>query len=275
MEQRVRVIEPGGHGSVLAGLRELWDYRDLLLILIRRDIGVRYKQAVFGFAWAVVQPIALVIVFSLFVNRSDRVVSIDVPYPVFALAGLLSWSFFASGVTSGSESLVGSERLISKVYFPRLAIPAAAVLSWLPDLGLAVLALGAAMAVYTVMPFVGILLLPLVLFVALLAALGVAVWTSALNVAYRDVKHAVPFLVQFWLFATPAVYTDHRFEGAAAAFVALNPMNGVAALTRWSVLGELVVSPVSLAVSMTVLLVLLLSGFRYFHRVERYFADVI
>jgi lipopolysaccharide transport system permease protein len=271
----VEVIDPSGNSSLRASLAELWHYRDLVYILTRRDVSVRYKQAVFGFGWAVIQPLVLVAVFAFFLNGNGRVSSGDVAYPAFALAGLVPWVFMSSSVLSGGESLVGSSNLVSKVYFPRLALPAAALLSWLPDLVLSLIVLGILMVVYGITPTLAIFALPGFVILAALTALGVSVWTAALNVAYRDVKHAVPFIVQFWLFATPGIYTAHHFTGALAAIVSINPMTGAVAGFRWALLGVAPPSWPSVAISSGVALFVLITGLRYFRRTERYFADVV
>jgi lipopolysaccharide transport system permease protein len=271
---RVEVIDPSGNSSLRASLAELWHYRDLVLILTKRDVSVRYKQAVFGFAWAVVQPLVLVAVFAFFLNGSGQVSSRG-PYPAFALAGLIPWVFVSSSVLSGGESLVSSSNLVSKVYFPRLALPAAALLSWLPDLALSLVVLAVLMVVYGIVPTAAIAALPAFVVLAAVTALGVSVWTAALNVAYRDVKHAVPFIVQFWLFATPGIYTAHAFKGPLAAVVSINPMTGAVAGFRWALLGVEPPSWPAVAISSAVAVTVLITGLRYFRRTERYFADVV
>jgi len=271
----VLAITPEARTSLRLALMELWGARDLVVILVRRDVGVRYKQAVFGFAWAIAQPLAFTVAFSLFLRPGNGGQVAGVDYPVFALAGLVAWSFFASGVNAGSESLLSNEKLISKVYFPRLSIPSSAVLAWLPDLGVALTMLGVTMAVYGEVPAWSLVLLPGFVALAFLAALGVSTWTSALNVAYRDVRHAVPFLVQFGLFATPGVYSAREFDGGAQLLVALNPATSIVHGFRWSILGVEPPSWGTMATSAAVVLLILMSGLRYFNRVERYFADVI
>lgn len=275
VQQRVEVIDPSGRASLRASLAELWHHRDLVVILTRRDVSVRYKQAVFGFGWAVIQPLVLVAVFAFFLNGSGQVTSHGVAYPAFALAGLVPWVFVSSSVIAGGESLVSSANLVSKVYFPRLALPTAALLSWLPDLVLSLITLAILMVIYGIAPNLALLALPGFVLLAALAAMGFAVWTAALNVAYRDVKHAVPFIVQFWLFATPGIYTAHKFHGALAVVVYLNPMTGVVAGFRWSLLGVTPPSWSSVAVSSTMAIAVLMTGLRYFRRTERYFADVV
>lgn len=273
--RRIEVIDPSGRASLAASLAELWRHRDLVLILTMRDVSVRYKQAVFGFAWAVIQPAVLVAVFTFFLNRSGEVDSLDVPYPAFALAGLVPWVFVSSSVVAGGESLVAGANLVSKVYFPRLALPTAALLSWLPDLVLALAALAILMGIYGIAPALALLALPAFVVLAVIAALGVAVWTAALNVAYRDVKHAVPFAVQLWLFATPGIYTAHDFDGPLAVLVDVNPMTGAVAGFRWATLGVTPPAWSSVAISAGVAIAVLMSGLRYFRRTERYFADVV
>lgn len=273
--KQVLVVTPEARTSLRLSLIELWSSRDLVQILVRRDVGVRYKQAVFGFAWAIAQPLAFTVAFTLFLDPGNGQKVAGVDYPVFALAGLVAWSFFASGVNAGSESLLSNEKLISKVYFPRLTIPSSAVLAWLPDLGVALAMLGVTMAVFGQAPALSLVLLPAFVALAFLAALGVSTWTSALNVAYRDVRHAVPFIVQFWLFATPGVYSAREFGGAAQLLVALNPATSIVHGFRWSILGVEPPSWSAVACSAAVVVVILMTGLRYFSRVERYFADVI
>jgi len=236
---------------------------------------VRYKQAAFGFGWAVVQPLVLVAVFALFVHRSGLVSSGRIPYPVFVLSGLVPWTFLSSGVLTGSESLVGSSSLISKVYFPRLALPVAALLSWVPDLLVGLGLLGVLMAVEGEVPAATAVLLPAFVVLAFLVALGATLWASALNVAYRDVRYAVPFAIQFWLFATPAVYSAHRFSGLVAALVSANPATSAVDGFRWALLGAAPPSWTAVGVSLGVPGALVASGLRYFRRTERYFADVV
>lgn len=269
----VEVIEPTSHLGVRAGVAELWRARDLLYLLARRDVAVRYKQALFGFAWAIVQPVALALLFTVFLRR-DTAGPADADYAVFALAGLVPWTFFANAVTTSSESLVGSANLVSKVYFPRLSIPLAALLAWLPDIGVSF----AVLVILSLLSGVGlaatVVLVPLFILFTVTVAASVAVWTSAVNVAYRDVKYAVPFLVQLWLFATPSVYSTSIASPDASPWYGLNPMVGAVGAFRWAALGT-DFPTATFIVSVAVTVVLLTSGVRYFRRVERYFADVI
>lgn len=271
----LEVIDPGSRRSVRRHAAELWEYRDLVLLLAWRDVAVRYKQAFFGFAWAIVQPVVMAVVFTFFVHRGGQGGDVGMPYPVFAMTGLVPWTFFANAVNSASESLVGSANLVSKVYFPRLAIPVAALLAWLPDFGIATVVLGVVMAIYRVPPSAGILLLPLLVVATVLTALSVGLWTSALDVAYRDVKYAVTFLVQLWLLATPVIYSASIGSGRHRNLYGLNPMVGLIDVFRWAVVGKGPAPWGPAGVSALVVVVLLGSGLRYFTRVERFFADVI
>lgn len=270
---RVRVIEAARARSSRL-LRDVWEYRDLLFLLARRDVAVRYTQALFGFLWAVLQPVSLALVFSVFLRRAVDVRT-EVPYPLFALAGLLPWIFFANAVTSASESLVTNANLVSKVYFPRLVIPLAACAAWLVDLGVGFAVLGGLMAIYGVAPGVPALLAPVFVAFAVLASLSLVVWMSALNVAYRDLRYAVPFLLQVWLFVTPVMYPARVIPDRFVVLYGLNPMAGVIEGFRWSLLGTPAPDLRLLAASVGVMAVLLIFGLRYFRRVEIHFADVI
>src|SRR3954464_413569 len=204
-DTRISVLEPPGRFSPLK-LAELWHYRELLYILAWRDVKVRYKQAVLGAAWALVQPLAMMAIFTLLFSKVANVPTGGVPYPVFAFVGLVPWTLFQNGAASSGNSLVGNQNLVSKVYFPRLVIPAGAVLAWVPDFIISSVFLFVIMAIFKFVPPLTALLLPLVMLSAIFAALSVSVWLSALNVAYRDVQYVVPFLIQIWLFVTPVAY---------------------------------------------------------------------
>ena len=261
-------------GSLGLGLRELWEYRELVGFLVWRDLTLRYRQTVLGAAWAILQPLATTIVFSLVFGRLARMPSDGVPYPLWSFAGLLPWMYFANGLTQASMSLVGSANLITKVYFPRLAIPLAATLAGLLDFAIGLVVLAASMALYGVVPGPAMLLLPLIVLLAVAAAVGVGLWLSALNVQYRDVRFAVPFLIQFWLFATPVVYPSSLLPGAWRAVAGINPMAGVVELFRWAVLGPPPSAPLVIA-SCAMIAVVLVTGVLFFRRVEERFADVI
>ena len=256
-------------------LQELWSYRELLYFLTWRDITVRYKQTVLGAAWAILQPLLTMVVFSLFFGKLAGMPSDGLPYPLFSFAALVPWSFFASGLAQSSNSLVGSANLIRKVYFPRLVVPLASVLSGAVDFGLAFLVLLAMMAFYGVMPGLAILALPLFFLLAFITAVGAGLWLSALNVEFRDVRHVVPFLSQIWLFATPIAYPSSLIEGPWQILYGLNPMVGVVEGFRWALLGNGQAPGVMVFVSSLAAILLLASGAFTFRRMERTFADVV
>ncbi len=273
MEIPVIRIEPS-HGWRVLNLRELWEYRELLYFLTWRDIKVRYKQTVLGAAWAIIQPFFTMVVFSLFFGRLARVPSDGLPYPIFSYAALLPWNYFAHSLSGAGDSLVASANLIRKVYFPRLVIPLAGVLSGLVDFAIAFVVLLGMMAYFGVRPTAGILLLPLFLLLALITALGVGLWLSALNVRYRDVRYTIPFLTQFWMFATPVAYPSSLLSEPWRTLYGLNPMVGVVEGFRWALLGTQPPSAM-MAISALVSLLILVSGAFYFRRMERTFADVV
>jgi lipopolysaccharide transport system permease protein len=256
------------------GLRELWRYRELGGFLALRDLRVRYKQAVFGAAWAVVQPLAGVVVFTLVFRRLAKVPSDGIPYPLFAFVGLSVWSYHASSVTRATQSLVGNAPLVTKVYFPRLLVPLAAVLPGLVDLALSLLTLGVLLVVYETVPTVAVLTLPIWVLALVATSFSVGLWLSALNVQYRDVNHAITLFVQLWLFVSPVAYPSSMVQGGWRFLYALNPIAGVIDGFRWALVRGPAPGPTVL-VSMAVMLVLLVSGVLYFQRTERRFADVI
>jgi lipopolysaccharide transport system permease protein len=256
-------------------LRELAAFHELLYFLVWRDVKVRYKQTALGVAWAVLQPLLTVVVFTVFFNRVANVSSGEIPYPVFALSGLVPWLFFANGLALASGSLVASANLVTKVYFPRLVIPIASTLSGLPDFAVAFVLLLVVMAGYGIAPVVALSAVPLALALALGCALGTSLWLSALNVEFRDVRYVIPVLVQLWLLATPVGYSASGVGGVWRALLALNPMTGVLELFRWSVISADPPSAVTLVISSSSALVVLVTGAYYFRTTERRFADVI
>jgi len=256
-------------------LGELWRFRELLYFLVWRDVKVRYKQTVLGAAWAIIQPFFTMVVFSLFFGRLAGVPSDGVPYPVFSYAALVPWTFFASGLSNSAASLVGSQNLIKKVYFPRLAIPIATVLSGAVDFALAFVVLLAMMLYYGIVPGAQVIWLVPLLLLALVTSLGAGLWLSALNVEYRDVRYVVPFLVQLWLFATPIAYPSTLLDPPWRTLYGINPMVGVVEGFRWALLGTDTAPGPIVLVSAVAALVLLVSGALYFRRMERTFADVV
>jgi len=269
------IIEPQP-GWKLLDLREMWRYRELLYFLVWRDVKVRYKQTVLGALWAILQPVATMVVFSLFFGRLAQMPTGDVPYPLFVFAGLLPWTFFSNAVSGAGGSVVGNQNLVTKVYFPRLFIPMGTIGAGLVDLVIAFGVLIVLMLGYGVMPGPQMLLVPLLTLALLAAALGVGVLLSALTVAYRDFRHVVPFMVQLWMFATPCIYmrTESFLSPRWNAILPLNPAFGIIANFRAAVLGE-PFDWYSLGVSTAVAVATLLIGCFYFRRVERSFADII
>lgn len=267
-------IEPT-KGWVALQLRELWRYRELLYFLTWRDIKVRYKQTVLGAAWAVIQPFMTMVVFSLFFGRLAQIPSDGIPYPIFSYAALVPWTFFANGLGQSSNSLVGSSNLIKKVYFPRLAIPIATILSGVIDFILAFLVLLVMMFFYGIFPTANVVWLPFFLLLALVTSLGAGLWLSAMNVQFRDVRYVVPFLTQLWLFATPIAYPSSIIPEVWRPLYAVNPMVGVVEGFRWALLGVETRPGPMVIVSAIAAVGLLVSGAFYFRRMEKTFADVV
>ncbi len=274
VELPLTVIEPS-QGWVSLQLRALWEYRELLFFLTWRDIKVRYKQSVLGAGWAIIQPVVTMIIFSVIFGRLAGLPSDGVPYPVFAYTALLPWNLFAGALTRSTSSVVGSANLVQKVYFPRLVIPVASTLAVLVDFGIAFLVLVALMLCYGFMPTLATLTLPFFLLLALVAALGAGLWLSALNAQYRDVGHAIPFIVQAWMYASPVAYAASLIPDRFEALYAVNPMVGVIEGFRWALLGTGQGPGPMVYVSSAVTIVLLVSGVFYFRRMERTFADVV
>jgi lipopolysaccharide transport system permease protein len=257
-------------------LGDVWRYRELLYFLVWRDVKVRYAQAAIGTAWAVLQPLLTMVVFTIIFGRYARMPSDGLPYPIFAYAALVPWNYFAQAITRSGTSLTVHSSLISKVYFPRLIIPFSAALSPLVDFVIAFAVLLGMMVWYGIAPTWGVLMLPLFMLLAMLTATAVCLFLSALNVQYRDVTHAIPFLVQFWMYASPVVYpasiiTNNRVR----LLYGLNPMVGVIEGFRWALLGQTRPDFANMAVGGVVVGALLVAGLIYFKRMERTFADVI
>ena len=256
-------------------LKALWQYRELLVFLVWRDTKVRYKQAVIGAGWAVFQPLISMLLFTAIFSYLAKLPSEGVPYPLFAYAGLLPWNFIAQATSRSGTSLVGESHLISKVYFPRLIIPLAAAATPAVDLLCALLMMVPLMLWFGMTPGWQILLFPIFVVVALLAALAVSLWFSALHVKFRDVGHIIPFFVQFWMFASPVVYPVSLIPEQWRALYSLNPVVGVVEGFRWTLLGQRAPSLETMLPSIAIVLLLFVSGVVYFKRMERTFADVI
>jgi lipopolysaccharide transport system permease protein len=271
---RVYIKPP--HGWQVLDLREIWHYRELLYFLAWRDVKVRYKQSVIGITWVVLQPLLTMVGFSLIFGRLMNV-STDggEPYPVFAYVALLPWILFSSALSRSSQSLVADANLITKVYFPRLILPFAAVLSTLVDFSIAFLILLGMLAFYGIVPGPGVIALPFLLLLVFLTALGFGFWLSALNVKYRDVGYVVPFLLQFWLFMTPVAYSSALVPEEWQVLYSLNPMVGVVDGFRWALLGQQSLPAMSLLLSGCIVLVVFIGGLFYFRRMESEFADVV
>ncbi len=266
-------IEPAS-GLRPVRLAELWAYRELLYFLVWRDIKVRYKQTVLGAAWAVIQPAMTMAVFTIFLGRLAKVPSDGLPYPLFSFSGLVPWTYFSAAVTAGAMSVVGGQHLISKVYFPRLLVPLSATVTPLVDCAIAMATLCAMFAWYHVGPTAAVVWLPLLALFAVAAAFAMSLWLSALMVIYRDVRYVVPFLMQFWLFATPVAYPASLVPEKWRLLYGLNPMTGVVEGFRWALVGGPAPGPM-LLVSTAVVALLLVSGLFFFRRFEGTFADII
>lgn len=268
------VLKPT-RGWTALKLGELWEYRELLYFLVWRDLKVRYKQTLMGASWAVLQPFGMMVVFSVFFGRLAGIPSDGVPYPIFAYAALVPWMFFSNGLTGASNSLVGSAHLITKVYFPRLIVPLAAVCSGVVDFVIAAGVLLAMMLYYGIVPTVHSIWLPPLLLLSLVTALGAGLWLSALNVEFRDIRYVLPFVVQFWMLATPIAYPSSLLPGPWRMLYGINPMVGVIEGFRWALLGTETAPGPMIVVSCIVAFVGLVTGALYFRRVERTFADVV
>jgi lipopolysaccharide transport system permease protein len=257
------------------GLKDVWQYRELLYFLAWRDIKVRYKQTVLGAAWAIIQPFFTMVVFSLFFGKLAKIPSDGIPYPLFAFAALVPWTMFANGLSHSADSLVGNANLIKKVYFPRLVIPISSVLTGLVDFLLAFVVLLGMMLYYGSVPTLNVIWLPFFVILALVTSLGTGFWLSAMNVQFRDVRYTIPFLIQFWLFATPIAYPSSLLDEPWRTIYGLNPMVGVVEGFRWALLGTQTAPGATILVSAIVAGTLLVTGAFFFRRMEKTFADVV
>jgi lipopolysaccharide transport system permease protein len=270
----VLILRPSrGWGALNLG--DLWKYRELIYFLTWRDIKVRYKQTFLGAAWAILQPFLSMVVFTIFFGGLLNVSSDDLPYPVFSYTALLPWGVFSKALSDAGRSLVINRNMITKVYFPRLVVPIASVLSGVVDFLIAFIVLLGMMVYYQVAPTAAVWTLPLFLILALVTALGVGLWLSALNVIYRDVGYVLPFLTQFWFYITPIVYSASEIPEQWRLIYALNPMVGVVEGFRWAMLGTSSAPGPVVAVSAGIALLILVSGMFYFRRMERTFADMV
>ena len=265
----------GSQGRTSLRLDELWTYRELLYFLTWRDVKVRYKQTALGASWAIIQPLMTMVVFSLFFGRLAKMPSDGVPYPIFSYVALVPWTFFANGLAQSANSLVSSANLIKKVYFPRLMVPIATVCSEAVDFVIGFAVLLGMMLYYGIVPTANVLWLPLFVLLGLTTSLGAGLWLAALNVKYRDVRYIVPFLIQFWLFATPIVYPSSLLPQPWRTLYGVNPMAGVVEGFRWALLGTDTGPGPMIVVSAVAAFILLLSGALYFRRMEQTFADVV
>jgi lipopolysaccharide transport system permease protein len=269
----VRITPPSRWWVIPAS--ELWNYRELIYFFVWRDIKVRYKQTAVGAAWAVLQPFLTMLVFSLFFGKLAHIPSEGLPYPVFYYCGLLPWMYFAASLQNATNTIVENQRVITKVYFPRLVLPLSATLSGLVDFAVSFMMFIALMVYYGIRPTIAIFCLPLFLLLTLLTALGAGLWLSALNAIYRDVRYVLPFLVQFWMFASPVVYPSSLVPARWRWVYGLNPMAGVIEGFRWSLTGRDCPSGLLLFASSLVVLTTLFGGIAFFQRVEATIADVV
>jgi lipopolysaccharide transport system permease protein len=262
-------------GWVALKLHELWEYRELLYFLVWRDVKVRYKQTMLGAGWAILQPFFTMVIFSIFFGRLAKIPSDGIPYPIFAYAALVPWTFFATALGRGADSLVSSADIIKKVYFPRMAVPIARVTAALVDLVLSFGVLLLMMRYYHVAATARVFWVPLFALLAVVTALGASLWLSAMNVEFRDVQFVIPFLIQLWFFATPVIYPSSLLPGRWRLAYAMNPMAGVVEGFRWALLGSKAVPGKILAVPVVTALALLVSGALCFRRMEKTFADIL
>lgn len=274
-DQPPPLIIAAGNSHLGAQIRDLWHYRELFYFLAWRDFKVRYKQTVLGAAWAVIQPFFTMIVFSIFFGYLGKIPSDGIPYPVFAYCALLPWSLFAYALNEASNSLVNNQDLITKVYFPRLIVPIAPLFVGLVDFGIAFIVLIGMMGFYGIVPGVAVLATPLFVILAVLTALAVGTWLSALNVQFRDVRYTIPFLTQLWLLATPVAYPSSLLPEPWRSLYGLNPMAGVVEGFRWALLGQTGAPGALIVVSSAAVVALLIGGLWYFSRMEQTFADIV
>ncbi len=264
-------------GFAALNLRDLWMYRELIYFMIWREVKVRYKQTMLGAAWAIIQPVLTMIVFTFLFGRIAKLPTDgNIPYPIFSYTALLPWNLFVNALNQASRSLTSNQNMVSKIYFPRLVLPLASILSGLVDFVIAFVILIGLMIYYRVTPSINVIwALPAFLLLAIITALGVALWLAAINVQYRDVNYALPFMTQFWLFATPVAYSSQLISAKWRLVYSLNPMAGVVNGFRWALLGVGSGPDTSLWISVAIAIILLIGGLFYFRNMEKTFADTI
>lgn len=274
MRQDSLVIKPP-KGYLRLDFKELWQYRELLLFLVWRDIKVRYKQTLVGAGWAIIQPLFQMVIFTIFFGKVAKVPSDNLPYPIFSYSGLLLWTYFSTALTSASNSLVGNSNLISKVYFPRLIVPLSSSIAPIVDYLIALSILFLMMIFYNVYPDTKIVLLPFLLLITFFASTGISLWLSALNVKFRDVKYAIPFFIQLMMFLTPVIYPVSFIPDKYVWLIYINPLAALVDIHRAVLLGYDEINYFFLLISILVNLVIFVTGLRYFRKTESYFSDII
>jgi lipopolysaccharide transport system permease protein len=267
----LRIVPPGGWWALPAG--EIWEYRELIYFFVWRDIKVRYKQTVIGASWAVLQPLLTMLLFTVVFGKFAKIPSDGLPYAVFYYAALMPWTYFSGALQNASSIVVDNQHILTKVYFPRLTLPLFSVCSGLVDFAISFVIFGLMLAYYRITPTWHMLLFPVFLLLALLTALGVGLWLSALNALYRDVRHIMPFLIQFWMFASPVVYSSSLVPAKYRSLYGLNPMAGVIEGFRWSLTGKGNPPGLLFACSTLIVIVILLGGLAFFQRMETVIAD--
>lgn len=275
VRKKQRMVITPSRGWLSLNLREVWAYRELLGLLAWRDVTVRYKQSVVGIGWAVLQPLLTMAIFTIIFGKFAKLPSDGIPYPVFTYCALLPWNYFARSLGDSSDSLVGSSHLVTKVYFPRLVLPISKVFAGLIDFSVAFVILLGMMWWYGIQPTWGLMFLPLFITIAMLVALGVGTWLTALNVRYRDIKFVVPFLIQIWMYASPVAYSTSLIPDRWKGIYSLNPMVGVVEGFRWALLGKAPPDFQMLSIPLFMTVAILISSLYYFRRMETLFADII
>jgi len=274
-DRATKIILKPSNGWATLNLRDLWLYRELIFFMTWRDLKVRYKQTLLGASWAILQPFLTMVVFSIFFGNLAKVPSDGVPYPIFSYTALIPWTLFSKALQDASRSLVSNSHMITKVYFPRMVLPLSSVLAGVVDFLIAFVVLLGMMVFYKIPPTVNVWILPLFLLLALVTAVGVGLWLSALNVLFRDINYVLPFLTQFWMYLTPIAYPTSMIPSEWQMIYALNPMTGVVDGFRWALLGTGQPPGITTLISSIVAVVLLISGLFYFRRMERLFADMV